>query len=123
MFSEHTHEPLGECVHSFSFIRTIFKRRRHFMTSSVNAVKRKSDGIYGIFGVTVLRLLPELNRRAMGTRCIVCILFEIRHLVFWQRKIFFCSLYHHRSANLTSFVAVKLRFRVCSECCTLSVIE
>ena len=23
------------------------------MTSSVNAVKRKSDGIYGIFGVTV----------------------------------------------------------------------
>ena len=54
------------------------------MTSSVNAVERKSDGIYGIFGVTVLRLLPELNRRAMGTSCIVCILFEIRHLVFWQ---------------------------------------
>ena len=47
------------------------------MTSSVNAVKWKSDGIYGIFGVTVLRLLPELNRRAMGTRCIVCILFAI----------------------------------------------
>ena len=83
------------------------------MTSSVNAVKRKSDGIYGIFGVTVLRLLPELNRRAMGTRCIVCILFEI-HLVLWQRKIFFCSLYHHRSANLISFVAVKLRCRVLS---------
>ena len=97
------------------------------MTSSVNAIERKSDGIYGIFGVTVLRLLPELNRRAMGTRCIVCILFEIRHLVFWQVadfwKIFFCSLYHHRSANLISFVAVKLRFRVWSECCTLSVIE
>ena len=93
------------------------------MTSSVNAVKGKNDGIYGIFGVTVLRLLPELNRRAMETRCIVCILFEIRHLVFWQRKIFFCSLYHHGLANLISFVAVKLRFRVCSECCTLSVIE
>ena len=44
------------------------------MTSSVNAVNRKSDGIYGIFGVTVLRLLPELNRRALGTRCIVCVL-------------------------------------------------
>ena len=54
------------------------------MTSSVNAVERKSDGIYGIFGVIIT---PELNRRAMGTRCIVCILFEIRHLVFWQRKI------------------------------------
>ena len=44
------------------------------MTSSVNAVKRKSDGIYGIFGVTVLRLLPDLNRRALGTRCMVCVL-------------------------------------------------
>ena len=44
------------------------------MTSSVSAVKRKSDGIYGIFGVTVLRLLPELNRRALGTRCMVCVL-------------------------------------------------
>ena len=44
------------------------------MTSSVNAVERKSDGIYGIFGVTVLRLLPELNRRALGTRCMVCVL-------------------------------------------------
>ena len=45
------------------------------MTSSVNAVERKSDGIYGIFGVTpVLRLLPELNRRALGTRCIFCVL-------------------------------------------------
>ena len=44
------------------------------MTSSVNAVKWKSDGIYGIFGVTVLRLLPELNRRALGTRCVVCVL-------------------------------------------------
>ena len=45
------------------------------MTSSVNAVKRKSDGIYGIFGVTVrARLLPELNRRALGTRCMVCVL-------------------------------------------------
>ena len=43
------------------------------MTSLVNAVKRKSDGIYGIFGVTVLRLLPELNRRALGTRCMVCV--------------------------------------------------
>ena len=62
------------------------------MTSSVNAVKWKSDGIYGIFGVTVLRLLPELNRRAMGTRCIVCILFEIRHLVFWQRNRRECTM-------------------------------
>ena len=44
------------------------------MTSSVNAVKWKSDGIYGIFGVTVLRLLPELNRRALGTRSVVCVL-------------------------------------------------
>ena len=44
------------------------------MTSSVNAVKRKSNGIYGIFGVTVLRFLPELNRRALGTRCMVCVL-------------------------------------------------
>ena len=44
------------------------------MTSSVNAVKWKSDGIYGFFGVTVLRLLPELNRRALGTRCMVCVL-------------------------------------------------
>ena len=62
------------------------------MTSSVNAVKRKSDGIYGIFGVTVLRLLPELNRRAMGTRCIVCILFEIRHLVFLAKEDIFLQL-------------------------------
>ena len=61
------------------------------MTSSVNAVERKSDGIYGIFGVTVLRLLPELNRRAMGTRCIVCILFEIRHLVFGKGRYFFAA--------------------------------
>ena len=59
------------------------------MTSSVNAVERKSDGIYGIFGVIITP--SELNRRAMGTRCIVCILFEIRHLVFWQRKIFFAA--------------------------------
>ena len=44
------------------------------MTSSLNAVKQKSDGIYGIFGVTVLRLLPELNLRALGTRCMVCVL-------------------------------------------------
>ena len=62
------------------------------MTSSVNAVKWKSDGIYGIFGVTVLRLLPELNRRAMGTRCIVCILFVIRHLFFLAKEDIFLQL-------------------------------
>ena len=31
----------------------LFKRGRHLMTSSVNVGKRKSDGIFGIFGVTV----------------------------------------------------------------------
>ena len=41
------------------------------MTSSVNAVKRKSDGIYGIFGVTVLRLLHESNRRGLVTKLTV----------------------------------------------------
>ena len=56
------------------------------MMSSVNAVKRKSDGIYGISGVTVLRLLPELNRRALGTRCMVCVL-----VVFVVRVDGICS--------------------------------
>ena len=42
----------------------------HLMTSSVNAVKRISDGIYGIFGVKVCRLLPDIEpSRALGSRC------------------------------------------------------
>ena len=42
------------CKQFFSnntFLQTIFFRSKKIMTSSVNAVKGKSDGIYGIFWV------------------------------------------------------------------------
>ena len=50
------------------------------------------------------RLLPELNQRALGTRCTVCVHFEIRHLGFWPRRILLAACIRGWKRNHWTFM-------------------